>query len=66
MKKYICSGIVLLIIVAAWNVNLSSKIGEFSDISLANIEALAYEYNNQDWDSEYPKICHTCTQYRIF
>jgi hypothetical protein len=45
MKKKILGGIALLAIavVAAWNVNLSSQSNDLSDISLANVEALASE-----------------------
>jgi hypothetical protein len=45
MKKKILSGIVLFTIaaIAAWNVNLNSQSNELSDISLANVEALATE-----------------------
>ena len=42
LKKILCGLAVLMIaVVAAWNVNLSSKGGGLSDISLANVEALA-------------------------
>jgi hypothetical protein len=43
MKKIILSGIALLAVavVAAINVNLGSRSNELSDISLANVEALA-------------------------
>jgi hypothetical protein len=45
MKKKIFGGIALLAIaaMAAWNVNLNSQSNELSDISLANVEALANE-----------------------
>ncbi|MDR0680723.1 MAG: hypothetical protein LBG15_02555 [Dysgonamonadaceae bacterium] len=45
MIKKIWSGIALLAIVAvaAWNVNLNSQSNDLSEISLANIEALAQE-----------------------
>jgi hypothetical protein len=45
MKKKILGGIAVLAIavVAAWNVNLSSQSNDLSDISLANVEALAIE-----------------------
>jgi hypothetical protein len=43
MKKKILGGIALLGIaaVAAWNVNLNSQSSDLSDVSLANVEALA-------------------------
>ncbi|GHT71950.1 hypothetical protein AGMMS50239_41270 [Bacteroidia bacterium] len=45
MKKKIFGGIAVLAIaaVAAWNVNLSSQSSDMSDVSLANVEALAAE-----------------------
>jgi hypothetical protein len=44
MKKYIISGIAVLAIaaVAAWNVSMNSQKNGLSDISLANLEALAW------------------------
>jgi hypothetical protein len=50
MKNRIFGGIALLVIavVAAWNVNLSSKNDNLSTISLANIEALAEGNENGD------------------
>jgi hypothetical protein len=43
MKKKILGGIAVFVIavVAAWNVNLNSQKSDLSDISLANVEALA-------------------------
>jgi hypothetical protein len=43
MNKKILYGIAVLAIaaVAAWNVNLNSQSSDLSDISLANVEALA-------------------------
>jgi hypothetical protein len=48
MKKIIFGGIAVLTIVAitAWNVNLNSQKNKLSDISLANMEALASEGGN--------------------
>jgi hypothetical protein len=45
MKKKILGGVALLAIaaVAAWNVSLNSQGNELSAVSLANVEALAYE-----------------------
>jgi hypothetical protein len=45
MKKYILGGIAAVAIaaVAVINVNLGSKSNDLSDVSLANIEALAIE-----------------------
>jgi hypothetical protein len=45
MSKKILYGIAVLAIaaVAAWNVNLNSQGNDLSDISLANVEALAGE-----------------------
>lgn len=47
MKKYIFGGIAVLAIatVAAWNMNLNSQSNNLSEISLANVEALAGETN---------------------
>jgi len=47
MKKKIFGGIAVLVIVvaAAWNVSLSSKMKGMSDLSLANVEALAADEN---------------------
>ena len=56
MKKKLFYGIAVIAIavVAAWNVNVTSKGSGLSDISLANVEALAQEggnncFNNNDW-----------------
>jgi hypothetical protein len=53
MKKNIFYGIAVAAIaaVAAWNVTLSNKVGENSlDLQLANVEAMAWEWNNPlDW-----------------
>jgi hypothetical protein len=48
MKKKIFGGIALLAIAAvvAWNVDLNSQSNDLSDISLANIEALAGEHDD--------------------
>ena len=45
MNKKIFYGIAVCIVaaIAAWNVNLSSKTKGMSDVSLANVEALASE-----------------------
>jgi hypothetical protein len=45
MKKYILGGIALLMIaaIAAWNVSLNLQRNDLSRLSLANVEALAYE-----------------------
>jgi hypothetical protein len=45
MKKKILSGLALLVIavVAAWNVNLGTNSYDWSTVSLANMEALAEE-----------------------
>jgi hypothetical protein len=45
MKKKVFYGSAVLVIaaVAAWNVNLNSQSNDLSDISLANVEALAEE-----------------------
>jgi hypothetical protein len=52
MKKKILGGIAVLaiVVVAVINVNLGAKSNDLSDLSLANVEALAYEFNNQNWD----------------
>jgi len=45
MKKKIFGGITVLVIaiVAAWNVNFSSKTNWMSNVMLSNVEALAQE-----------------------
>jgi hypothetical protein len=45
MKKIIIGGIAALTIaaVAAWNVSVNSQKSELSDVSLANVEALAFD-----------------------
>jgi hypothetical protein len=50
MKKKIIGGIAVLAIAAAaaWNVNLSSNGNDLSDVSLANVEALAECENTVD------------------
>jgi hypothetical protein len=55
MKKKILGGIVVVAIaaVAAWNVSLNSQSNDLSDISLANVEALA--------DYEVPEVVITCS-----
>jgi hypothetical protein len=47
MKKKIFMGIAVLAIAAlsAWNIQFTSKSGELSDLSLANIETLATPEN---------------------
>jgi anti-sigma regulatory factor (Ser/Thr protein kinase) len=49
MNKKILYGIAVLAIaaVAAWNVNLNSQNNDLSDISLANVEALAEESSHK-------------------
>jgi hypothetical protein len=51
MKRYILSGIAALMIaaVAAWNLGFNTPSGNLSDISLANVEALASEFY---WDGK--------------
>jgi hypothetical protein len=55
MIKKVLGGIALLAIaaVAAWNVNLSSQSNDLSELSLANVEALA---GNET--SECPNGCY--------
>ena len=69
MKKKLFYGIAVLAIavVAAWNVNVSSKGSGFSDISFANVEALAVGETSEEfteatcciacWDNH---NCHSC------
>jgi hypothetical protein len=48
MKKYILYTVVILAVaaVAAWNVNLNSEGNKLSELSLANVEALALDNIN--------------------
>jgi hypothetical protein len=57
MKKYFLVGIAAIAAVAAINVNLGTKSNDLSDISLANVEALADE-NSDD--------CNYTNGYRKF
>ena len=59
MKKKILGGIAVLAIatIAAFNVSLSSQ-ASLSDISLANVEALA---GNESGDSKTDHGCESCT-----
>jgi hypothetical protein len=63
MRKYILGGIALLAIaaVAAWNVNLNSQSNDLSDISLANVEALADDENGSE--SGWRQLPKTITNY---
>jgi uncharacterized Rmd1/YagE family protein len=72
MKKKILGGIAVFVIavVAAWNVNLNSQKSDLSDISLANVEALASETGNNSnvcyntittSDTHQIRYCGTCT-----
>jgi hypothetical protein len=62
MKKIILGGIAVVVIaaVAAWNMGLNSQKSDLSDISLANVEALAQESSSshcnrlcEEWPSTY-------------
>lgn len=46
---------VLLMIaaLASWNVNYNSQTKGMSDLALVNVEALAWEFNGQDWDDDH-------------
>jgi hypothetical protein len=73
MKKYIGGGIILLMIatIAAWNVNFGTKNNGLSDISLVNIEILAYGENLPEvviscgatsgicWEDDGNEVVHT-------
>ena len=53
MKKKILYGVAVFVLaaIAAWNVNISTQNSGLSDVSLANVEALAVEINNTgDWE----------------
>jgi hypothetical protein len=64
MKKKILGGIALLAIaaVAAWNVSLNSQSNDLSDISLANVEALAEE--NKGCSYRKKEKCETESEYK--
>jgi len=59
MKKKILGGIAVLAIaaVAAWNVNYGSKMKGMSDLSLANVEALAQEESDTPNTSNISNKC---------
>jgi len=48
MKTKIFGGIAVLVIavVTAWNVNVNSRTNGMSDVMLANVEALAEEFDS--------------------
>ena len=63
MKRKILFGIVTMAIaaVAAWNINISSQTNGMSDLSLANVEALADPENEGDGEGEGGKKCKQLT-----
>jgi hypothetical protein len=64
MRKYIfgCVALLAIAVVATWNVNLGSKNDQLSRISLANVEALAADDN--DNNNKKDEKCGTKSEYK--